>query len=852
MLEKTTLLHFIKTKIWQDVEIGTNLLGEPIIEKQLMPTAFRLIQEFCSTNKIPNSVMVDVICKYNNKELLKQALEETRDVQSYGKAWIKAENGYNYVNYLYLKKLGATEGTITEIKMSQEINVSNNTQPPTINMFTSEEDIVKFYLLGDKNRLWRFIKSKHVTPIIKHSMIADAFGKAGIFLTKYINNFEFIENPKILADVMWCVLGEPAKRTDKLTNKPQLQFKLTEQQTTAGLDMLALYLSKFDDVSNIEDYLDVVFEGLGKYNYNGRKLKAFNGKSANELLDDSLNKFYNALINSKINIKKKISLVINNSFKDIHKTMEINLKKLPKTKRDISWHAETLAKEYSSWLGRQTGITTKNVTSYNVLGYIDYYILSILNNNVNDANHAFKAGIIDYCLDLPDKGYLQEYSKFLFCNNSSPLRTYLCRKDRYSNYDEYELDEIKDKYQETESYKKIPVPFEYIWQKEVASKYYPKYPYFIIARNAEKQPGFVPEILAEPLFWQDGFRGTLFKTENAKWQEKVQEDTVIFSNYPPALDLNMLYKLSVKRTPAQQARLEYEQKYFGNSFEDELEILQNYINWAISVDDSQQADAFLQSVQMNEDSWQSNPLDAQAEEDTYLDLMNIDVDSLTIPEPPLNCYGEEIDEDDEYLDCMDDDDWRDEIDNVVKEKLLEKEWQEFNCILTGKIYKEPDDEIDDEEDLSQEESDDYEELLKANMQVSLLSYLTQKLKENGEDEDDLLAELEYRCVDKEDIENGTEFYNNTLIEIASVYVEEETDAFSDDELEERHYQLQEDMGNYCTEENEYYSAYNPETEDAEDYYEGLDEEIEQQIEDGEYEEIDLHLQQLISNPPMFD
>ena len=838
MEQQEKLKSLIKNGLWQNINLGENLLGEPIVDKGYLPVSFSYLVQFCTDNNITGDQLSKAICKYGSKELVAQALFATKDISSYAKAWLEHEKNLD-VALNVLKNMGATEAEISELKMNAQITGKGG-QPASmgINLFDREEDFVKFYLLGDKQRLWRFIKSKKVSAQKGESLIAKAFSQAGIDLTRYINVFKDIQNPKIYADVCWCVksvktydfFGEIDVR--KATNQ-------ANDNLFVALQLLANYYEKFDDYALMDDYLALVFGAVKEFNYSKRELKQYNGKSVNDVLGEHLYNLFKAVFAStKIPVLKKINFALYNGFRGVGNATSFDTKILSHL-GDLEPYIGELAKQYMLYLGGTSGISSANQTNYRAIGYIDYDdVKRLYSGSLRDFAGNFKCGLINHCFELLKQGYLQEFVKFYYINGTSYLDEY---KNKFVSrlLQDVNLSALKQKYWLTSSYQQLPVPFEYLWEKEIACRRAPKYPFFILARNAKKQPNFVPEILGEQMFYEEGFNGRLFAEKNREFKHNVN-GSMYFTDVPAHPDLEDIYKASAM-TPKEKQRREYYAKYFGELSEDYQD---DYY------DNSEQALAFERSVEMVDSDPLDEPQNAQAEEENYQINASLDVDDLEAPEPEIDDEGDEIDREWDIDDMSTDESWEEDFDNHNKEKSIEAEWQTFRSLLTGETQKDI-----SSVDCNNDEAD-------ANAMAALNQYLEQKLREDGFSEDYITETLQGASLEE-------------LLDLAEPYLADDNDAYDDDafteqvedrlqeDIEENGYQPSNltDGGSVCeylAKEDTCFNALQEEgadpfdSDDIEEYYMDIADQIEVLIEKGEYEKVDKYLQELMGEPKHCD
>lgn len=468
------LIKMIKMGKVVSKETVASLLGQ----EQIWKTNFinyDLLQEYARFIEITDKELNDLIIKYGSSKLLLDALQTTKDCETFAKPWYNKSKIETVIKDYILYSLGYK--IENEIKPEEKENI-------TYNLFTYDryEDLQKdekvINLLQSK---YEDLKRSLLGNSKQQNVLEQVFSQNNLSLLDYEDKFNVINDKEVYFDI---IMGNNSFFNPKHFSQ---------------------YIKKFGVEKHSIELVDFYITEIGKTQE----------VLSNKQLEDFM-LIYDSIVTSNSHVLYKTNLWI---MIGIFKNKEITNK--------YQEDSLKMAKAYLKYLGK-IDINTGN-KYYHSLPKIEPFKRWYANRKI------FEKEIFNCLLD----GMVQEYFKYIFVNNPVMQKqwcAYYFKRDAKINWDNY--------YQ-TDSYKKLPVPKEVLFS-EIENRLklwkWPDYPFFIIARNALKMPGFDKSLLSNPDFYQKGFHNKIFKRTKSNDEQKLPE--LILKDDLVDTDTQVIYEMT--------------------------------------------------------------------------------------------------------------------------------------------------------------------------------------------------------------------------------------------------------------------------------------------------------------------
>lgn len=475
------LIFLIKYGKLNENHTIVDLFGNQTSYLRHVPVKYTLVKQYASKLGLTNEELDDLILKHAKADLLLEAIICTQNFETFADAWLKKARGSHQENIYLLQSLGMPESIEKKLtnKTPKEISFDDYE-----NLFTNKEhfeqikvdnaikklislpldEMKKIVLAETLDEMKKIVLIE--TPQDKISWAYELFKMKGFDICMHQNMYEHITDPKVIEEI----------------------FHINHNSPDEQAYLLNIYIKNFKLDSLFEDLLHLHIQTLIKTYSQTKLLKKTKKYTIYESYEGGHLKFIQNLMSQNLSPYEKFKLASitclfsNKELKNYYQTL-----------------ASQISYEYLCSL-RKAFITSYNKNKFQ-LPLSKHY-------NFHDYEKFVKLVEKSHAEHCKRNGMVQEWIKFMFVNGSLRDRQYFQWANNRQGIN-------WNAYYNGEAYKNFPIspraifgPLNENGEQEIDGG---KYPFFIIARQAQKSLKFKPELLYDDELYRQGFNHDIFK-----------------------------------------------------------------------------------------------------------------------------------------------------------------------------------------------------------------------------------------------------------------------------------------------------------------------------------------------------
>ena len=490
---KDKIIKIIKFGKLNTQTVGENLFGEKYTHISRTPAKYEYLLQLASDSEISKTELHSLILEHGKADLLLDALICTQDFETFADAWLKKAHGNTFENIELLKNLGmpeSVEQTLSFVSPKQqsfdeyenlftnrekyEQNKENNLIKNLISL--SLDEMKKIVLAETLDERKKIVLTE--TPQDKISWAYELFKMKGFDLCMHADMYEHITDPKVIEEI----------------------FHINHNSPDEQAHLLNIYAKNFKLDSLFEDLLHLHIQTLIKTYSNTKELKKTKKYTISESYAGGHLKFVQNLMSQNLSPYEKFKLASiaclfsNKEFKEYYQTL-----------------ASEISYEYLC------SLRNANLNSYNKGKYM---LITSRHYDHHDYEKFVKLVDKAHPEHCKKRGMVQEWIKFMFAGGTQ-------RDEQYFYWANNRQGINWNAYYNGEAYKNFPISqravFGQLDEEGNQDINGGKYPFFIIARQAQKSLKFKPELLYSDELYLQGFNHDIFKNPHPVAEKVLSE-----------------------------------------------------------------------------------------------------------------------------------------------------------------------------------------------------------------------------------------------------------------------------------------------------------------------------------------